>query len=130
MSQRLSDLVLVPLEVVADRLCYTGSDRERSVRRLFSRHGVPIIRRGRGIYFVTELQYAALIEAMTTFSPSGSAAKNSTSGGRSGWGGKRASSKSTLQAAIAEKMPKHTSRSSKRISATKPFTVVEGGRSA
>src|SRR5262245_35768505 len=53
--------VLLPLAVVADRLCYTGSDRERSVRRLFLRHGVPFIRRGRGAFFVTELQYASTL---------------------------------------------------------------------
>ncbi len=47
---------LLSLAVIADRLHYAGSDRERSVRRLFARHEIPIIRRGRGVYFVTELQ--------------------------------------------------------------------------
>src|SRR5215510_15060111 len=118
-DDRLFDVPrLLSPAIVADRLYYTGRDRERSVRRLFARHSIPIIRRGRGAYFVTELQYAALIEAMTTCSPSGSAARTSTSGGRSVWGAKRASSKSTLQAVIAEKMPRRTSRSSRRTSAT------------
>src|SRR4029077_108738 len=57
--------LLLPLSTIADRLHYTGRDRDRSVRRLFKRHGVPMIRRGRGASFVTEQQYAELIEKIT-----------------------------------------------------------------
>jgi hypothetical protein len=53
-------MVLVPLTAIADRLHYGGTDRERSVRLLFLKHGVPFIRRGRGVYFATERQYEAL----------------------------------------------------------------------
>src|SRR4029077_17618954 len=40
--------LLLPLSTIADRLHYTGRDRDRSVRRLFKRHGVPMIGPGRG----------------------------------------------------------------------------------
>jgi hypothetical protein len=74
----LSASELCPLSTIADRLHYTGRDRDRSVRRLFQRHDVPTIRRGRGAYFVTEQQYAELIEKITCL-PSGAEAKTSTS---------------------------------------------------
>src|SRR5215469_16659298 len=120
--------VILTLATVADRLHYTGRDRERSVRRLFAHHGVSMIRRGRRVYFVTERQYAELIEKMTTCSPSGNAANTSTCAVRFVSGGKRASSKNILADQIAATMQTHTDRSSKRKSVTKSFTVVEGGR--
>jgi len=58
-------MMLLPLTTIADRLHYVGIDRERSVRRLFAKYSVPIVKRGRGSYFVTEQQYEELIEAMT-----------------------------------------------------------------
>jgi hypothetical protein len=118
---------MLSLATIAERLHYSGRDRERSVRRLFARHGVPMIRRGRRVYFVTEQQYAELIEKMTC-SQSGGEAKIFTSAVRSVSGAKRVSSKSILAERIAATMPKRTVRSSKPISATKSFTVVEGGR--
>ena len=128
---RLSaNMVLLPLTAIADRLHYVGTDRQRSVRRLFVKHRVPFIRRGRGVYFATEPQYEALIEAMTTCSTSGGAAKTSTSGGRSVSGAKRGSSKNILAAQIAETLQKPIGQSSKQKSDTKCFTVVEGGRTA
>ena len=60
-----------------------GRDRERSVRRLFERLRVPMTKRSRGAYFVTEAQYAELIEKMTTCSRSGVEAKTSISVARS-----------------------------------------------
>src|SRR5690349_20921699 len=119
---------LSPLSTIADRLHYTGRDRKRSVRRLFARHRVSIIKRSRGAYFVTEAQYAELLEKMTTCSRSGVEAKTSISVARSVSGGKRASSKSILAERIAAMTPTPTDRSSKRKSAMKSFTVVEGGR--
>src|SRR5258708_4818174 len=122
---RLSaNMVLLPLTAIADRLHYVGTDRERSVRRLFVKHGVPFIRRGRGFYFATEQQYKALIEAMTTCSTSGGAAKTSTSGGRFVSGAKRGSSKSILAARIDATMRRTTAQSSKPKSGSKPFTVL------
>src|SRR5262249_32670598 len=73
---------MLSLTTIAQRLHYGGRDRKRSVRRLFARLGVPMIRRGRGVYFVTDQQYAQLIEKMTCL-PSGSAANISTSAVRS-----------------------------------------------
>src|SRR6516162_3138190 len=102
---------LCPLSTIADRLHYTGRDRERSVRRLFERHRVSIIKRSRGAYFVTEAQYAELIEKMTTCSRSGAEARTSTSAVRSVSGGKRASSKSILAERIAATTPTPTDRS-------------------
>src|SRR5262245_59015811 len=109
--------MLLTLETIAERLHYTGSDRERSVRRLFAQHRVPIIRRGRSAHFVTEQQYAALLEALTTCSHSEGAVQNSTSVARSVSGARRATSQSTLRAAIAEMVPKPTDRTSKPRSA-------------
>ena len=51
------------LATIAARLHYSGRDRERSVRRLFARHRVPIIKRGRGAYFVSDAQFTELIDA-------------------------------------------------------------------
>ena len=121
-------MMLLPLTTIADRLHYVGIDRERSVRRLFAKYSVPIVKRGRGSYFVTEQQYEALIEAMTICSTSGGAAKISTSVGRSVWVAKRGSSKSILAAQIAETLRKPIGQSLKQKSDTKCFTVVEGGR--
>jgi hypothetical protein len=128
MSAMISVSELIPISIIADRLHYMGRDRERSVRRLFERHRVSIIKRSRGAYFVTEAKYAELIEKMTTCSPSGNAANTSTSAARSVSGGKRASSKSILREEIAARMQRNTVPSSKPMSGTKCFTVVEGGR--
>jgi hypothetical protein len=122
-----ANTILLPLGAIADRLNYVGRDRERSVRRLFAKLGVPIVKRSRGVYFVTEEQYEALIEAMTC-SPSEGAAKISICAGRSVSGAKNGSSRSILAAQIAETLRKPTVQSSKRKSDTKCFTVVEGGR--
>jgi len=119
---------LLSLATIAERLHYSGRDRVRSVRRLFARHGVSMIRRGRAAYFVTEDQYAELIEKMTICSPSGSGANTSTFAVRSVSGRRSASSKSILAEQIAATMLKRTGRSSKPKSGTKSFTVVEGGR--
>jgi hypothetical protein len=115
------------LATIAEWLRYEGRDRERSVRRLFARHGVRMIRRGRGVYFVTEQQFAELIEKMTCL-PSDGEAKSFTSAVRSVSGAKRVSSKSILAGQIAAKLQKRTAPSSNPISDTKSFTVVEGGR--
>ena len=116
------------LATIAARLHYRGRDRERSVRRLFALHRVPIIKRGRGAYLVTEGQFAELIEKMTTCLPSGAEARTSTSVVRSVSGGRSVSSKSILAERITEKMQTRIVRSSKPKSAMKSFTVVEGGR--
>jgi len=126
--QRYTTSELLPLSTIADRLHYTGRDRERSVRRLFVRHRVPIIKRGRGAYLVTEGQFAKLIEKMTTCLPSGVEAKTSISVARSVSGAKRASSKSILAEQIAVTMQKPIAQNSRPTSGTKSFTVVEGGR--
>jgi hypothetical protein len=119
---------MLALATIAERLHYSGRDRERSVRRLFQRRGVPMIKRGRGAYFVTESQYAELIEKITTCSRSDAEANTSMSAVRSVLGGKRTSSKNILADRLAETMRKPTARNSKRKSDTKSFTVVEGGR--
>lgn len=119
---------MLTLATIAERLHYSGRDRERSVRRLFHRHGVPMIKRGRGAYFVTEAQYAELIEKMTTCSRSGVEANTSTSAVRSVLGRKRGSSKNVLAERLTETMRRPTAPNSRRISGTKSFTVVEGGR--
>ena len=121
---------MLPLATIAETLHYSGRDRERSVRRLFARHRVPIIKRGRGAYFVTEAQFAELIEKMTTCLPSGVEAKTSTSAVRSVSGVKRESSKNILAEQIAATMQRPTDQSSKPKSDTKYFTVVAGGRTA
>ena len=64
---------LYTLAEIADHLRYTGCDRERSVRRLFDRYGVPVLRRDRSTFLVTEKQLASLLEAMEC-SPSENAA--------------------------------------------------------
>ena len=53
-------LKLHTLAEVAEELRYTGRDRERSVRRLFNRHGIALLRRDRGTFLVTDQQLAAL----------------------------------------------------------------------
>src|SRR5713226_757906 len=117
------------LAEIADRLRYDGSDRERSVRRLFHRHKIGLVRRDRGTYLVSETQYASLLEAISC-SRSGSAANTSTSEVRSVSGAKRDSSKNILAAQIAGMMPTTTKRNSKPTSGTKSFTVLAGGRIA
>jgi tRNA(Ile)-lysidine synthetase-like protein len=119
-------IMLLPLAIIGERLHYGGRDRERSVKRLFRRYGVPMIRRGRS-YFVTEQQYVELIEKMTCL-PSGAEARISTSGARSVWGGKRVSSKNILAERLAETTRRSTAPKSRPRSGTKSFTVLVGGR--
>ena len=68
------------LEEVADRLRITGKDQRRSVRELFRKHGVPIIRKRNSL--VSEEQFESLVEAMTG-SLSGNAVGSITPGARS-----------------------------------------------
>ncbi|MBV8049670.1 MAG: hypothetical protein JOZ80_00700 [Acidobacteriaceae bacterium] len=98
---------LYTLDEVADYLRYSGRDRQRSVRRLFERHRIPLLRRDRGTFLVSDGELAALVEAMKC-SPSASAAGSTTSVGRSVSVAKPAGSKSTLRAAIAARMPTGT----------------------
>jgi len=118
---------LFTLDEVAAILRYVGTDRERSVRRAFERHGISILRRDRGKFLVTEQQLAALMEAMKC-SQSVDEAGCTTSGVRSVSAARPASSKSALRDAIAKKMPIPTVRGSKRRSGRKCFTVLAGGR--
>jgi hypothetical protein len=116
------------LATIAERLKYTGRDRERSVLRLFERLGVPMIKRGRGGWFVTDQQqYEQAIEKMTCL-PSGVVARTSTSVARSVSVGNRVSSTNILRERIAAKLQKRTVQSLRSRSGTKSFTVVEGGR--
>jgi hypothetical protein len=54
---------LYTLDEAADYLRYRGRDRQRSVRRLFQRHRIPLLRRDRGTFLVSAQQPAALLEA-------------------------------------------------------------------
>ena len=105
-------LKLHTLAEVADDLRYTGTDRERSVRRLFQRYRIPILRRDRGTFLATDQQLAARLEAMKC-SPSESAVESGTSVARSVLVVKPVASKSTLRDAISEQMQKATGRVSK-----------------
>ena len=115
------------LSEIAEILHYTGRDRERSVRRVFKRHGIPILRRDRNTFLATEQQLNALLEVMKCSAPA-AAGGSGTSVARSVSVAKPASSKSTLRDAIAKKMPKRIARDSKVRSGAKCFTVVAGGR--
>jgi hypothetical protein len=125
----LSDTTPLTLAEVADRLRVAGQDCERSVRRLFDRHGINILRPNHRTFLVTERQYAALLEAMTC-SPSESAAKSITSGARSVLVVRRESSKNILREQIAATMQTRTDRSLRPKSGMNSFTVLEGGRKA
>jgi hypothetical protein len=59
---------LFTLDEVATR--YIGTDRERSVRGLFRRHGITILRRDHDTWLVTEAQLATLMEALDQCSQS------------------------------------------------------------
>src|SRR3974377_1149812 len=120
-DQQGAPLTMHSLATIAARLHYRGRDRERSVRRLFALHRVPIIKRGPGAYLVTEGQFAEVIEKMTTCLPSGAEARTSTSVVRSVSGGRSVSSKSILAERITEKMQTRIVRSSKPKSAMKSF---------
>ena len=65
---------LMTLTEIADALRYEGADRERSVRRLFERHNIPLLRRDRNTFLATEDQFAAILEVMKC-SPSESAGR-------------------------------------------------------
>src|SRR5262245_10101186 len=73
---------LYTLEEIADLLRYTGRDRARSVRRLFERCRISLLRRDRSTFLATEHQLETLLEALTC-SPSESAAGSTTSVARS-----------------------------------------------
>ncbi len=115
------------LSEVADLLRYDGKDRERSVRRLFRKYGVSIIRRDRNTFLVLPEQYKALMEKMTCL-PSedevacGTVEVQSVSAKPSG------RSKNTLRAAISAKMPKPTGPTSSTNFSKKLFTALPGGR--
>jgi hypothetical protein len=117
------------LAEIAARLRIPGRDKERTVRRLFERHHIGILRLNHRTFLVTPRQFAALLDAMTC-SPSEGAAKSTTSEARSALVVRRASSKNILAAQIAETMQTRTARSSRPKSGTSCFTVHEGGRKA
>src|SRR2546426_3987142 len=98
---------LYTLAEVADLLRYAGRDRERSVRRLFERSRIPLLRRDRGTFLATEQQVGTLLEALKC-SPCGNEDGFTTSVARSVSVAKPAGSKSTLRDAIAARMPKRT----------------------
>jgi hypothetical protein len=98
---------LYTLAEIAYELRYSGRDHERSVRRLFQRFGIQILRRDRGTFLVTEHQLAALVDAMKC-SPSENVVAFGTSVARSASVAKPVASKNTLRDAIAERMRRHT----------------------
>ena len=89
-------VTLYTVAEVADQLRYTGSDRERSVRRLFQRYGIPILRRDHGTFLVTDEMVGMLLEAMKC-SPSENAVTSGMSVARSASVARPATSKSTLR---------------------------------
>src|SRR6478672_6530102 len=103
----MSGVVLLTLPEIAERLRIDGKDRLRSVRRTFQRHGVNMIKRDGHTHMATDQQFAELLEKMTC-SPSASAEPSSTSVVRSASATRPASSKSTLQDAIAGMRRKRT----------------------
>lgn len=105
-------VALYTMEELADELRYTGADRVRSVRRLFQRYSIPILRRDRGTFLATDAMVAALLEAMKC-SPSENGDRSGISVERSVSVVRSAGSKNTLRDAIAEKMRKHTGPVSK-----------------
>ena len=105
-------LKLYTLAEVAEELRYTGRDRERSVRRLFERHAITLLRRDRGTFLVTDQQLAALLEALKC-SPSENVAVSGMFAARSVSVAKPVASKNTLRDAIAEQMRKRTAPVSK-----------------
>src|ERR1700722_10149736 len=109
---------LFTLDEVAVTLRYAGADRQRSVRRAFARLGIPILRRDRGTFLVTEQQLAALMEAMKC-SPFAEGAGCGTSAARSVLVARPASSKNILRDAIAKKMQTRTARESRAKSGGK-----------
>ncbi len=115
------------LSEVADLLRYDGKDRERSVRRLFRKYGVSIIRRDRNTFLVLPNQYKALMEAMTC-SPSEDAVAFGTVEVQSVSARPSGRSKNTLRAAINARMPKPIGPTSNTNYSKKLFTAVPGGR--
>jgi hypothetical protein len=98
---------LYTLAEVAERLRYAGYDRERSVRRLFERHKIPLLRRDYHTFLVSADQFAALLEAMRC-SRSENEARSGTPVVRSEWVNRSVTSKNTLRDVIAKKMQKVT----------------------
>src|SRR6516225_4256749 len=111
MTFRASPICFAPLDPMrpfltmreaAERLRYVGKDRERSVRRAFHRHGIPLIRRDHRNFFCTEQQLSELIEAMQcSLSGGARAGRSGTYAGRSVSVARRASSKNILAERIA-----------------------------
>lgn len=113
---------LLTLEEVADRLRIEGKDRRRSVRELFRKYDVPIIRKKNSL--VSEEQFKALVKAMT-FSLSGNAVGSITSGARSVSVPRGGGSKNILRAAIAERTRKPIAFGSPVKSEPSYLTVVK-----
>ena len=102
---------LIELEEIARRLKFDGTDLRRSVRRVFDRHHVPLIKRGRNNFFATEAQYALLMERMECLQ-SEKKANGTTVEARSVSGRRSRGSKSTLRDAVNATLRKRTEPSS------------------
>jgi hypothetical protein len=127
--QRVRTMKLFTLDEVATILRYIGTDRERSVRGLFRRHGITILRRDHDTWLVTEAHLATLMEALDQCSRLESdAAASITSAERSASAAPRESSTKQARDLIAERMLKRTGRSSRRKSGASSLTVLAGGR--
>jgi hypothetical protein len=121
----MSELRLITLAELADRLRFDGRDRARSVRRCFRRHGLELLD-GKA----TEALYQELLWRMQGCSASADAAGFTTAAVRSASAGKCATSKSALRAAVNERLRTPTRTGSRRKSETRSFTVLPGGRGA
>ena len=120
---------LYTLAEVADDLRYEGKDRERSVRRLFDRLGVPMLRRDRNTYLVTEQQLDTIRKAITC-SQSENEADFIIAAARSVSVKRPGKLKSSVQDKIKNALRKSTSTRSPEKSGGRSFTVVAGGRGA
>ena len=122
----MTELRLITLAELADRLRFDGRDRARSVRRCFRRHGLELLDGGKA----TEALYQELLWRMQGCSASADAARSTTAAVRSASAGKCATSKSILRAAVNERLRTRTRTGSRRKSETRSFTVLPGGRGA
>jgi hypothetical protein len=95
---------------LADALHYTGSDRERSVRRLFDRHGISLLRLDRRTFRATGEQVAALMEAMKYSRSENAVQPGKSAIRRSVWTAKSVASKKDLKDLIAKRMDGAESR--------------------
>ena len=125
----MTDSRLLTLTEVADILRYEGKDRERSVRRLFDRLGVPMLRRDRNTYLVTEQQLDTIRKAITC-SQSENEAGFTTAAARSVLVKRPDKLRNTVQAKIKNELRKSTPTRSPEKSGGRSFTVVAGGRGA